>query len=631
MPMPYQGDEITLFNPDGSTAQARIYGSQFAAVIETLDGYTVVQNPDTRFFEYATVDSDRSELVPTGVRIGTDAPSHLPQHVRITPAAAKRDAFAARDTGMRPRWEQRRAERREALQARAAGSFAAAPPPGTTVGTYTGLCLLVQFPDVAGTIARPEVDDFCNKVGYTGFSNNGSVYDYFQTVSDGKLHYRNIVTAYYTAKHNRSYYTDETISQGVRARELIVEALDSLKAGGFDFSTLSSDSGGHVYALNVFYAGPIVNNWAKGLWPHSWTLATPYVASATKKFSDYQITNTGAQLTLRTFCHENGHMICDYPDLYDYGNESFGVGHYCLMCFGGSDTNPTQVSAYLKHAAGWTSKLTTLTSGATVSMQAGKNDFALHARANGTEYFILENRQRSGRDASLPDAGIAVWHVDELGNNEREQMTSALHYELSLEQADAKFDLEKRANAGDGGDLYENVTTNAFGLTSTPSSKWWDGTDSGLSVDTVSSLANTMTITTQGSATTMASVVGTWSVVGVAWGTGPVLKAGPFTFKADGTWTYSFGGGRWVQVGDIVFWNFTNAPGLVYTANCQAHGMSGAMGYLTPGGMNGTFYALRAAPAPSPAANGDAVAAPIVVGVPDDNTDPLRGPVLELV
>jgi hypothetical protein len=51
-------------------------------------------------------------------------------------------------------------------------------------------------------------------------------------------------------------------------------------------------------------------------------------------------------------------------------------------------------------------------------------------RRNATEYFICENRQQTGRDAGLPDAGLAIWHVDELGNNRIEQMTPASHYEL---------------------------------------------------------------------------------------------------------------------------------------------------------------------------------------------------------
>ncbi len=47
---------------------------------------------------------------------------------------------------------------------------------------------------------------------------------------------------------------------------------------------------------------------------------------------DYQFTAMGSELELGTFSHENGHMLCDYPDLYDYGYESSGVGGYCLMC-----------------------------------------------------------------------------------------------------------------------------------------------------------------------------------------------------------------------------------------------------------------------------------------------------------
>ena len=117
------------------------------------------------------------------------------------------------------------------------------------------------------------------------------------------------------------------------------------------------------------------------------------------------------------------------------------------------------------------------------------------------------------------------------------------------------------------------------GTRGAPKQQKWDGTASGLKVDSVSASGPAMTITTKGGSS-MASIVGTWNIVGVSWGGGPVLKAGPFTFNANGTWTYAFGGGRWAQIGDMVFWNFTNAAGLVYTANTQAASMTGIMGYL---------------------------------------------------
>lgn len=79
----------------------------------------------------------------------------------------------------------------------------------------------------------------------------------------------------------------------------------------------------------------------------------------------------------------------------------------------------------------------------TAAIAAGQNDFYLYAK-NNTEYFIIENRQQQSRDASLLDSGLAIWHIDELGSNNNEQMTADFHYECSLEQADNRFDLEHR-------------------------------------------------------------------------------------------------------------------------------------------------------------------------------------------
>jgi len=498
MSIPYNGQEFTFHNPNGSQIKVRGWGDQSAAVFETLDGHTVVKDPLSGFYHYATLSADREDLVPIGIPVGRAAPETLglPQNIRIPGAAARARAQAAHDDlGGQRRWEVRRERKRAQLRAVADADKArpdAAPPPAGTTGDYVGLCLLVQFPDVPGTITQAQVEDFCNQPGYTGFGNNGSVSDYFEAVSDRKLRYTNRVTAYYTTQHARAHYTDPSIPYRTRAQELIAEALDALRAGGFDFSVLSSDGGGFVYALNVFYAGAGVNNWAEGLWPHSWGLATTYTASPTKTFSDYQITDMGTQLTLRTFCHENGHMICDFPDLYDTGYESLGIGDYCLMCYGGSDTNPTQVGAYLKNAAGWTSKMTTLSPGMTATVAAGINDFLIHPRS-ATEYFILENRQQSGRDTALPDAGLAIWHVDHLGSNSNEQMTPSQHYECTLEQADNRSDLERKANLGDVTDLYGGPSALGFGADTSPNSNWWDGNTSGLEIEQISAPGATMT------------------------------------------------------------------------------------------------------------------------------------------
>lgn len=498
MSMPFFNERFTFTQPDGTQFQVAGTGDQYNAVFETLDGYTVVRDPVSKFFHYARVSADGLELLPSGIRPGAADPTRLGLEVnaRPSPAALRAGAVARPALPSTPsRWEVRRNQRRAALQAESAG-IAPAPPQRQTVGTYVGLCLLVQFPDVPATISQEQVEAFCNQQGYAGFGNNGSVYDYFRDVSDQKLNYTSIVAPYYTTKYPRAYYTNEQIEQPLRAWEMIKEALAYHLGKGFDFSQLTVDDQQYVYAMNVFYTGVRVNNWAKGLWPHSYHLQTPYQLQPGKFAYDYQITDIGNELSLGTFCHENGHMICDFPDLYDYGRESNGAGIYCLMCGGGSGPrakNPVQVSAYLKHGAGWTSAVKTLSPGTVISLQAAHNEFAVHRKSNTAEYYIIENRARAARDAALSDSGLTIWHIDELGSNNNEQMQPNLHYECALVQADGQNHLETKVNNGDEFDLFQKGENDKFSGATLPAAKWWDGSDSGLDIRDISTTGPTMT------------------------------------------------------------------------------------------------------------------------------------------
>lgn len=499
MPTPFVNERFTFTNPDGSNFEVIGRGNQFFAHFETADGYTVVKDPQSGFYSYAESSNGNGHLSPikNGI-VGKADPRtlNLRKHARVSTSVAREIANASNLVqGIEPRWKKRREEKRAQRIKSMTEGLRAGPLLAPTVGNYVGLCILIEFPDVPQTISRQEVTDFCNKTGYSGFGNNGSVKDYFFDNSRGRLTYTNVVTQYYTASHNRSYYTDPAIAFGTRARQLIVEALNHLKAQGFNFSQLTADSSGYIYALNVFYAGERVNNWSEGLWPHQWALASAYDAGGGKKFSDYQITNMGSSLTLRTFCHENGHMICNFPDLYDYASDgigSAGIGNFCLMCYGGNNLNPVQVGAYLKNEAGWSTSLTNISPGITGTLNAANNDFYIHSKSP-TEYFIIENRQKAGRDNFLPDSGLAIWHVDEAGSNSNEQMTAAKHYECSLEQADNNFDLEHNANIGDANDLFGAPAHTQFNDSTSPDSKWWDGSNSNLKISEISAPATVMT------------------------------------------------------------------------------------------------------------------------------------------
>ena len=60
----------------------------------------------------------------------------------------------------------------------------------------------------------------------------------------------------------------------------------------------------------------------------------------------YQMSNIGKQLSLATICHENGHLLFGYPDLYDYTGKTAGCGTYSLMSYISNEKNPVPTDPY---------------------------------------------------------------------------------------------------------------------------------------------------------------------------------------------------------------------------------------------------------------------------------------------
>ncbi len=361
--------------------------------------------------------------------------------------------------------------------------------------------------------------EFCNGDNYTGYGNNGSIKEYYADVSNGQLDFTHVVTVYIripNSLHPKSYYNDVNNDAGTNARRMIADAVDIMKAlPNYEteilptFENLTTRMVNEnmfgiefpidfeaVAACSVFYAGGNGGVWAQGLWPHYSMLMTPIELSpGGKLLLNYQVTDIGSSLEIATFAHENGHMLCGFPDIYDYGYDSSGgAGRFCLMNSGTLyPNNPPQFSAYLKYVAGWA---TTVEATLMDSVQASVAAEPVHADFNKfyrfqkpettTEYYLFENRQKTGRDANIPGSGVAVWHIDELGDRDDQSMaynTEHENYECTLVQADNLWDLQNNVNDGDANDLYYqgNPAPNYAGAltdTTAPSACWWDGTRS---------------------------------------------------------------------------------------------------------------------------------------------------------
>jgi subtilisin-like proprotein convertase family protein len=222
----------------------------------------------------------------------------------------------------------------------------------------------------------------------------------------------------------------------------------------------------------------------------------------------YQLSGIGRtanDLIIGTFCHECGHMLCRFPDLYDYGNrdgdfgDSAGLGMYCLMASGSNSDggrSPSPVSAYLRDLVNWCTEVDITEPGRYELVHGDYGTVYKYRTTRANEYFMIENRLQLGMDRALPANGLAVYHCDIKGSNEFQEGTLARHYQSALLQADGHRDLETAPNNyGDGGDLY---TTNAGVIVSdetNPSSRMWDGADSGLRLSNVELDENVIRVT----------------------------------------------------------------------------------------------------------------------------------------
>lgn len=484
---PHRGDVFSLRQPDGSRVDVKVYGDEFYQRVESMDGFTLVRDGETGWICYAEGALDGESFVSTGVIYRGAVVADWDD----SQEKAKVEKLA-KGLKLKRRVVRRRAEARrvELMGGKQVAEIEAKASPAPLVGSIKGLTMLIQFPDEMGTISQSEVNDYCNQVGYTGYGNNGSIRDYFYDVSNENLEYTNYVTAYYTTVNNKSYYDD---CSGGRTHELLSEALNWLDDQGFDFSILSLNSSNRIEALNVFYAGSPDCGWANGLWPHSGGYSG-FTSDVGVRSGDYQITNIGSELRIGTFCHENGHMICDWPDLYDYGYESQGIGSYGLMAYSGS-RNPRPPNPYFRDLRGWETiiEIGDDTPGTLRFHEA--NSFTTYRYSHPTnpeESFLVESRLQNGRNEGIPDEGLLIWHVDGDGSNNNEQMTPEQHYRVSVEQADGQFHLERNNNGGGGGDLFHAGDNDTFDDYTLPDARWWDGVESGMRIRDISAVGANM-------------------------------------------------------------------------------------------------------------------------------------------
>jgi immune inhibitor A len=211
-------------------------------------------------------------------------------------------------------------------------------------------------------------------------------------------------------------------------------------------------------AVVVFFPGPGRESWLQpgetgDPWSNYVDLAPPV-----EGFGNAVIVNADQYNELSSFgvlCHEFGHLL-GLPELYAPGGATHeGIGKWGLMGQGtwvGRGNSPPHMEAWSKLRLGWVDTLVVDRTTVGVRVPAvTEQPLVVKIPAvpdKPSEYYLVENRQRTGFDASLPGEGLLVWHVDETVPGFRTAQLRPEHKLLNLVEADGRGDLDRGTRAG---------------------------------------------------------------------------------------------------------------------------------------------------------------------------------------
>jgi len=503
-----------MTQPDGAAFEARQWGDEWSHGWETKDGYSIVQAPDDGVWHFAVQGAD-GRLVSTGIRADTPPPAWLSKKVRAAPVSQPQDAPAAAGSS-----DQKSAS-------------PASPMNVGVLGSFNVAVLMISFPDRTTSFTASQFQSLLFGSGVA--TGPGNLKDYYAEVSYGRLNLSlgpSGIGGWYTASNNHDYYgaNDPITGKDLHAAELVKEAVLAAYAAGFDFSTYDQDGDGYVDSLIVIHqgegeeAGGSGGGTASDIWSKRSSLAGSVgeVTVGNVKVNGFTLQpekQWGKMVTIGVFAHEFGHVL-GLPDLYDTDYSSEGVGNWSLMAGGNwaytnrAGDSPAHMDAWSKYFLGWAAPTqiwgsTSLTipvveTNPTIYQLLPGNAFtSAGASTPKGEYFLVENRQKTGFDVALPGSGLLIWHIDEAMRSYGDTKewypgcTTACpdptkHYRVALVQADNLYELERNTSSGNAGDPF---ASRSFNSTSTPNSSLWSGAANGVAVDSITASAASMTAT----------------------------------------------------------------------------------------------------------------------------------------
>ena len=221
--------------------------------------------------------------------------------------------------------------------------------------------MCVDFPDKPHQLS---VGQIYNRF----FANIGnSLKNYYKEVSYGRYIPQGEAYGWYRAPNPSTYYSNKENGFGKypnsaeRLVEDIVEIAKNDPNSQIDWQSFDTNSNGYIDNLIVVHSGAeaAYTGDINDLWAHVYVIPTPKVIQD-KSIWVYAMTaeylsKPSNPQTIGGDCHEFGHLL-GLPDLYDYSDNSNGVGIYSLMGAGSwanTGQTPTHLDAWSKYILGF--------------------------------------------------------------------------------------------------------------------------------------------------------------------------------------------------------------------------------------------------------------------------------------
>ena len=367
--------------------------------------------------------------------------------------------------------------------------------PSTILGDKKAIILLVNFKDKKFNASHDNAlyQRIANEPNFSEGNFKGSMADYFKAQSRDKFTLDFDVVGPLTVSKNASYYGgNDSGGNDMHAGEMICEAVELAKEEVSDWTSYDWDGDGYIDQVYVVYAGQgeADGGSASTIWPHAFDLYSakayddgtgPVEVGTNLYVNSYacgsELNGSNALCGIGTMCHEYSHCL-GYPDFYDidYGEKNNnvpgpGMGSWDLMdagSYNGDGFQPAGYTSYERWFAGWEEPIELKAEDVEVrnmkSLQSGGEFYIIYNDKNANEYYMLENRQQDGWDASLPDAGLLILHCDYDAqvweNNAPNDDTN--HQRFIPVTANGKYTYNQWSGYYDDAELFPYSSVNAF-------------------------------------------------------------------------------------------------------------------------------------------------------------------------